>query len=47
MITEAGGRIGTLTGEPYTGGHNIAAGNPKVYAALLEAIAPHVPAGMQ
>jgi myo-inositol-1(or 4)-monophosphatase len=43
LITEAGGRTGTLTGGQYAQGGNIVAGNPKVYAALLEALAPHVP----
>jgi myo-inositol-1(or 4)-monophosphatase len=43
LIQEAGGRIGTLTGGEYTQGGNILAGSPKVYAALLELLAPHVP----
>jgi myo-inositol-1(or 4)-monophosphatase len=43
LITEAGGHVGTLTGTEYRQGGNIVAGSPKVYAALLEMIAPHVP----
>ena len=45
LIQEAGGHIGTLTGGEYRQGGHIVAGTPKVYAALLELIAPHVPAG--
>ncbi len=43
MIQEAGGRVGTLGGAEYRLGANIVAGAPKVYEALIEAIAPHVP----
>jgi myo-inositol-1(or 4)-monophosphatase len=43
LIQEAGGRVGTLTGAEYTQAGHIVAGTPKVYAALLEALAPHVP----
>src|SRR3984893_12087717 len=43
LVQEAGGRIGTLTGGEYTQGGNVLAGTPKVYAALLELLAPHVP----
>jgi myo-inositol-1(or 4)-monophosphatase len=43
LIQEAGGLIGTLTGGEYVQGGNILAGSPKVYAALLELFAPHVP----
>jgi len=43
LIQEAGGRIGTLTGEEYKQGGNLVTGSPKVYEALLAAIAPHVP----
>src|ERR1700690_155028 len=43
LIREAGGRVGTLGGEEYQLGANIVAGGPKVYEALIEAIAPHVP----
>jgi myo-inositol-1(or 4)-monophosphatase len=42
LIQEAGGRVGTLTGEPYTQNGNIIAGSPKAYEALVELIAPHV-----
>lgn len=43
LIQEAGGRIGTLVGGEYRQGGNIVAGTPKVYTALLAALAPHVP----
>ena len=43
LIQEAGGRIGTLSGGTYAQGGNLIAGSPKVYAALVEALAPHVP----
>jgi myo-inositol-1(or 4)-monophosphatase len=43
LIQEAGGRIGTLTGGEYRQGGNVLAGSPKVYAALLELLGPHVP----
>jgi myo-inositol-1(or 4)-monophosphatase len=48
LITEAGGRVGTLAGEDYKqeGGH-IIAGTPKVYAALVETLAPHIPASLK
>lgn len=42
LITEAGGHVGTLVGAEYRQGGNIVAGNPKVYAALVEALRPHV-----
>ena len=45
MILEAGGRVGTLTGEEYTQGGDLVAGCPRVYEDLLEAIALHVPPG--
>ena len=47
LIQEAGGRIGTLTGGDYRQGGHIVAGTPKVYAALVELIAPHVPAELR
>jgi myo-inositol-1(or 4)-monophosphatase len=47
LITEAGGRIGTLTGEPYAQGGHVVAGTPKVYEALLACLAPHVPASLR
>ena len=43
LIPEAGGRIGTLTGGEYQQGGHIVAGTPRVYSALLELLAPHVP----
>jgi myo-inositol-1(or 4)-monophosphatase len=43
LIQEAGGHIGTLTGAEYRLGADVLAGTPKVYAALLELFAPHVP----
>ena len=43
LIQEAGGRIGTLTGGAYEQGGNLIAGSPKVYAALVELLTPHVP----
>jgi myo-inositol-1(or 4)-monophosphatase len=43
LIREAGGRVGTLGGEEYQLGANIVAGGPRVYEAMLAAIAPHVP----
>ena len=47
LIQEAGGRIGTLVGGEYRQGGNVVAGTPKVYGALLEALAPHVPAELR
>jgi len=43
IIQEAGGRIGTLTGGEYRQGGNVLCGTPKVYAALIELLAPHIP----
>jgi myo-inositol-1(or 4)-monophosphatase len=43
LIQEAGGIIGTLTGAQYRQAGHVIAGNPKVYAALVEAFAPFVP----
>lgn len=43
LIQEAGGRIGTLTGGEFRQNGNVLAGTPKVYAALLELLAPHIP----
>ena len=43
LIQEAGGRIGTLGGAEYRQEGHILAGSPKVYAALVELLAPHVP----
>lgn len=47
LITEAGGRIGTLMGEEYRQGGNIVAGTPKVFEALVECLRPHVPDGLK
>ena len=47
LVQEAGGRIGTLTGGEYRQQGHVVAGTPKVYAALLELIAPHVPAELR
>jgi myo-inositol-1(or 4)-monophosphatase len=47
LILEAGGRIGTLTGAEYRQGGDVIAGTPKVYAALIELFAPHVPAELR
>lgn len=46
LIQEAGGRIGTLTGADYKLEHHLVAGTPRVYSALLEALAPHLPASL-
>jgi myo-inositol-1(or 4)-monophosphatase len=43
LITEAGGRVGTLSGGDYRQGGNIIAGTPKVYEALVECLKPFVP----
>ena len=47
LITEAGGRIGTLTGGDYKLTGNVIAGTPKIYAALVAELAPLVPAGLE
>jgi myo-inositol-1(or 4)-monophosphatase len=47
LIEEAGGRIGTLTGGEYRQGGNVIAGNPKVYAELVAALAPHIPESLR
>ena len=47
LIQEAGGCIGIFTGEEYRQEGHIVAGTPKVYAALLETIAPHIPADLR
>ena len=43
LITEAGGRIGTLTGREYLQGGHVIAGTPKVFEAMVAALAPFVP----
>jgi myo-inositol-1(or 4)-monophosphatase len=47
LITEAGGRIGTLTGGDYKQGGNVIAGSPKVYDAMVECLRPFVPEGLR
>lgn len=47
LITEAGGLVGTLSGAEYKQQGHILAGTPKVYAPLLEALAPHVPEALR
>jgi myo-inositol-1(or 4)-monophosphatase len=47
LIQEAGGLIGTLTGADYRQEGDVVAGTPKVYAALVELLAPHVPAELR
>ncbi len=42
LIQEAGGRVGTFTGDDFTQGPNVVAGSPRVYVSLLAALAPHV-----
>jgi myo-inositol-1(or 4)-monophosphatase len=43
LITEAGGRVGTLSGGEYRQAGNIIAGSPKVYEAMVECLRPFVP----
>jgi len=47
LITEAGGRVGTLAGEDYKLGPHIVGGTPKVFPALVAELAPHVPASLK
>ncbi len=47
LIEEAGGRIGTLSGAAYRQGGHVIAGNPRVYAALVDVLAPHVPESLR
>jgi myo-inositol-1(or 4)-monophosphatase len=47
MVREAGGLVGTLDGGDYRQNGNIIAGNPRVYMALVEAFAPHLPADLR
>ena len=47
LITEAGGRIGTLTGGDYRQGGNVIAGTPKVFDAMVELLKPLVPEGLR
>ena len=47
LIQEAGGRIGTLTGQPYVQGGHVVAGTPKVFDELVACIGPFVPANLR
>jgi myo-inositol-1(or 4)-monophosphatase len=47
LITEAGGRVGTLTGAEFRQGGNIIAGTPKVFEAMVECLGPFVPPGLR
>jgi myo-inositol-1(or 4)-monophosphatase len=47
LITEAGGMVSDLSGGEYKHGGHIVAGAPKIHTALLEAIAPHLPAELR
>ena len=47
LITEAGGMVGSLNGSEYKQQGDIVAGTPKVYAPLLELLAPHVPQALR
>ncbi len=43
LITEAGGLVGDLTGEPnYLASGNFVGGNPKIFSQLLQILAPHL-----
>ena len=47
LITEAGGLVGDLSGEPgYMKIGNIVGGNPKIFAQLVQLIAPHLSASL-
>lgn len=47
LITEAGGLVGDLSGEPgYMKTGNIVGGNPKIFAQLVQLIAPHLSASL-
>jgi myo-inositol-1(or 4)-monophosphatase len=43
MVQEAGGQAGTFSGEQYEDDGQLVAGSPKAYAALIEALRPHLP----
>ncbi|HEX5463976.1 MAG TPA: inositol monophosphatase family protein [Burkholderiales bacterium] len=48
LITEAGGLVGDFEGnEKYLDSGNIVAGNPKVFAQLLQTLAPHLTATLK
>ena len=42
LIEEAGGIVSTLCGSDYRQGGNIVAGTPRVHAALLQLLSPHL-----
>jgi myo-inositol-1(or 4)-monophosphatase len=42
LIEEAGGIVSTLSGSDYRQGGNIVAGTPRVHAALLQLLSPHL-----
>ena len=42
LIEEAGGIVSTLCGGDYRQGGNIVAGTPRVHAALLQLLSPHL-----
>ena len=48
LIQEAGGIVGDFAGgHTFLDSGNVAAGNPKVFAAIIRAIRPHLPADLQ
>jgi len=48
LITEAGGLVGDLQGnDTYLKTGNICAGNPKIFAQLLQVMAPHLTDGLK
>jgi myo-inositol-1(or 4)-monophosphatase len=48
LITEAGGLVGDLQGnDSYLQSGHICAGNPKVFAQMLQVIAPHLTHGLK
>ncbi|MEK7231689.1 MAG: inositol monophosphatase family protein [Pseudomonadota bacterium] len=48
LITEAGGLVGDLEGNStYLESGNIVAGSPKIFAQLIQALAPHLPPALK
>jgi myo-inositol-1(or 4)-monophosphatase len=47
LITEAGGRVGTLNGDDYKQEGHIIAGTPRVYLAMVQLLQPHIPADLK
>ncbi|MGB0127178.1 MAG: inositol monophosphatase family protein [Rhodocyclaceae bacterium] len=48
LITEAGGLVGDLSGEPgYLKSGNVVGGNPKIFGQLLQTFAPHLTASLR